>query len=247
MSLLGASSIYIELELAPPNTAFVTQLSAATANATLNSYTVSDIYYNAKVSILPIEVEQALIASTGGIINFPAVAYKCEQKTITALITGFNDKFSFQYSSMKNFLFWVQNIASATNINTRSISSRPKANITDFYLNINGELFPTQTITGYCRQYSELMRSFDMLTDTNAGGILTYSNYSLNDATTATDIIIAGTDIVTVMPTTVQKRWVGGIDLDRFNRSSEHLMSGTSTIGQMLSLVVNMSAGTAET
>jgi len=84
LSLLDASSIYIELELAQLNTAFVSQLSVATANGTLNSYTISDIYYNAKVSILPIEVEQALIASTGGIINLPAVAYKCEQENITA-------------------------------------------------------------------------------------------------------------------------------------------------------------------
>ena len=209
--------------------------------ATLNTYTVSEIYYNAKVSILPIEVEQALIASTGGIINLPAVAYKCEQKTITPSSTGFNDKFSFQYSSMKNFLFWVQNNTSATDILKRSISSRPKANISEYYLNINGELYPTQSIAGSARQYAELIRSFDGLTDTNFGGIITNNNYTLVTATTATDIIPADP------LATAQKRFIAGIDLDRFNRSSEVLMSGTSTIGQMLSLVVNMSTGTNDT
>ena len=84
-----------------------------------------------------------------------------------------------------------------------------------------------------------------MLTDTNAGGILTYSNYNRDDTATTTDTITLGADVVAAMPTTVQKRWVSGLDLDRFNRSSDVLMSGTSTIGQMLSLVVNMTPGSA--
>jgi hypothetical protein len=241
LSLLGSSSIYLEFELAPLNVAFVNQLSVATANGTLNSYTIQDIYYNAKVSVLPNEVEMALIQSTGGIINLPAVAYKCEQKSIAAAATAFNDKFSFQFSSLKNFIFWVQNQATAGgDITKRSVSSRPKANITDFYLNINGELYPTQTISGACRHYQELMRSFDMLTDTNSGGIITYSNYTNDTSTSATDIITTVAD-TTWMQSTAQKRWVSGVDLDKFNHSSDTLMSGTSTIGQMLSLVVNMS------
>jgi hypothetical protein len=241
---LGASSIYIQLELAPLNVAFVQQLSAATSNGTLNSYTISDIYYNSKVSLLPLEVERALIQSTGGIINLPAVAYKCELKTLNANSVAFNDKFAFQFSSVKNFMFWVQNSASANgDISKRSISSRPKANISDWYLMINGEMFPSASMAGYCRHYQELMRSFDMLTDTNAGGILTFSNYAYDNATSATDVITTVAD-TTWMQTTDQKRYVAGIDLDRFNRSSDVLMSGTSTIGQSLSLVVNLSAGT---
>ena len=246
LSLLGASSIYIQLELAPLNVAFVQQLSAATSNGTLNSYTISDIYYNSKVSLLPLEVEKALIQSTGGIINLPAVAYKCELKTLNANSVAFNDKFAFQFSSVKNMMFWVQNSTSANgDISKRSISSRPKANISDWYLMINGEMFPSASMTGYCRHYQELMRSFDMLTDTNAGGILNFSNYAYDTATTATDVITTVGD-ATYLQTSAQKRYVAGIDLDRFNRSSDVLMSGTSTIGQSLSLVVNLSAGTNE-
>ena len=81
--------------MATINTAFVSQLSASTANGTLNTYTFSDIYYNAKVSTLPIEVEKALITSTGGVINLPVVAYKCEQKVISATHPAFNDNFFF--------------------------------------------------------------------------------------------------------------------------------------------------------
>jgi len=112
LSLLGASSLYIELELAPANVAFVSFLDATaiTTPSIINSYTVQDIYYNAKISVLPLEIEQALIASTGGVINLPAISYKCEQKSIAAASLVFNDKFSFQYSSIKSFLFWVQNV-----------------------------------------------------------------------------------------------------------------------------------------
>ena len=43
--------------------------------------------------------------------------------------------------------------------------------------------------------------------------------------------------------TTIQKRFVAGIDLDRFNRSSDVLMCGTSSIGQM----VNINMGFSQT
>ena len=246
ISLLGASSIYLELELATLNQIFVRHRTAATANGVLNSYTIQDIYYNAKTAILPMDVEQALISSTGGVVNLPAVAYKCESKAIAATATSFSDKFSFQFSSLKNFLFFPQNQTTANGtIASRSISARPRAYVNEYYLNINGEVFPSQSITGYARQYSELMRAFDMLTDTNAGGILTFSNYTVNLATTATDIM-ADESVANSIVLTDQKRWVGGIDLDRFNRSSDVLMSGTSTIGQLLSLVVNFSQAPEE-
>jgi hypothetical protein len=192
------------------------------------------------------DVEQALISSTGGVINLPAVAYKCESKAIAATATSFSDKFSFQFSSLKNFLFFPQNQATANGtIASRSVSARPRAYINEYYLNINGEVFPSQSITGYARQYSELMRSFDMLTDTNAGGVLTFSNYTIDVTTTATDVMTDEAVAASIIATD-QKRWVGGIDLDRFNRSSDVLMSGTSTIGQLLSLVVNFSQAPEE-
>ena len=251
LSLLGASSLYIELELASPNQAFVQQYcdASGTALGTINSFTVQDIYYNAKITNLPSEVESAILESTGGMVNLPAVAYKTELKTIASGSSAFNDKFSFQYSSMKNFLFWVQNQAVANGqVGTRAITSRPRANINEYYLSINGEAYPTQPINGSARQYTELMRSFDMLTDTNAGGILNYANYvNSNDMSATTDVIAKLTDASGWMTTTVQKRFIGGIDLDRFNRSSDILMSGTNTLGQMLSLVINFSTATTDT
>ena len=236
LGLMGASSIYLELELAPTAQAFVTDGSAF-----VNSYTVSDIFYNGKITTLPNDIDDLLIQSTGGIVNLPAVSYKAEAKTLSALSTSFNDKFSFQYSSLKNFLFFIQNSTTANGtITTRSVSSRTKANITDYFLLINGEAFPSQTIQNTSRMHAELLRSFDGLSDTGFGGILTISNYTVNTTLTAEDILTGG--LAAYGPTTPQKRFIAGIDLDRFNHTSDTLLSGTSSIGQMVNLQLNMGA-----
>ena len=255
VGLMGSSSLYIELELAPANVAFVgtiPQGTGGTASLTFNSYNVQDIYYNAKIVTLPSDVNDALIQSTGGFINIPAVSYKAEMKSIASTQSAFNDKFSFQYSSIKTFLFWFQNTTSAQGGTTlRSVSSRPKSYLTDYFLLVNGEAYPSQSI-GYgstatatvssnsARMYAELNRAFDCLTDTNAGGIINNANYTLDDpsATAETLGTLTSSDPST---TTIQKRFIAGIDLDRFNHSSDILMSGTSTIGQMVNLNLGFS------
>ena len=241
LGLMGASSIYLELELAPAAMAFV-----ADGSSVLNSYTVSDIFYNAKITTLPSDIDDLLIQSTGGIVNLPAISYKAEAKTISAASSAFNDKFSFQYSSLKNFIFFLINSASANGVLlSRSITARPKCNISDYFLLINGEAFPSQTITNTSRMYAELIRAFDGLTDTNFGGIINYTNYTLNTNTNAHDAL-SGT-VGGGGANSNQKRFLAGIDLDRFNHSSDTLLSGTSSIGQMVNLQLNMSAGLTET
>jgi hypothetical protein len=212
----------------------------------LNSFTVQNIYYNAKVVTLPNDVNNALIESTGGRIILPAVAYRAEQKSIAAGVTSFNDKFAFQYSSIKSFYFFVMNQTNSSGIITgRSITARPKANINDYYLTINGEAYPSQSIAGGARMYSELLRSFDQLTDTNAGGIINYQSYTQSniytDIYSALPSIIAGDYGLA----TYQARFIAGIDLDKFHNSSDTLMTGTTTNGQLLTLQVNFSAATA--
>ena len=259
VGLMGASSLYIELELAPVNVAFVGILPQGTGTGgslTFNSYTVQDIYYNAKMVTLPSDVNDALIQSTGGFINIPAVSYKAEMKSIVNTATAFNDKFSFQFSSIKTFLFWFTSTATAAGgVTLRSISSRPKCNLSDYFLMVNGEAYPSQAI-GYgstataavssnsARMYAELLRSFDALTDTNAGGILNYGNYSIDSAAAASETLPSGATVTApdMGVNTIQKRFIGGIDLDRFNHSSDILMSGTSTIGQMINLNLGFSA-----
>ena len=212
----------------------------------LNSYTVSEIFYNAKITTLPNDIDDLLIQSTGGIVNLPAISYKSEAKTISAASSAFNDKFSFQYSSLKNFIFWVQNSATANGaLTARSITSRPRANISDYFLTVNGEAYPSQTIAGTSRMYSELLRAFDGLSDTGFGGVLNFYNYTQNAHTAASDVLAVGA-VGDAGTATVQKRFLAGIDLDRFNHTSDTLLSGTSSIGQMVNLNLNFSAPTTD-
>lgn len=238
LGLMGSASIYLELELANANVAFVSNSGTNTSI----SYIVQDIYYNAKMTTLPSEINDALIESTGGFINIPAIAYKAEVKSIPSGVSAFNDKFSFQFSSLKNFLFFFINTSTATGaVTKRSVTARPRANLSDFFLLINGEAYPSQTVANPSRMYAELLRAFDSLTDTNAGGILSYQNYTnSNTSTTADDVLNA------TVTNTTQKRFLAGIDLDKFNHSSDTLMSGTSSIGQMVNIQLNFSTTNAE-
>ena len=228
LSLCGASSIYLELELESASNVFFG--SEAVNLRSINSYTLKNIYYNAKVVRLPYDIEKLVIESTDGIINLPSTAYKGELKTISAT-TSFNDKFAFQHSSVKNFLFFMQNSASNSTRTSLSLTQRPRMNLTEWNLLINGEAYPSQTINTLSKMYTELLRSYDMLTDTNAGGILDYNNYNAPNA--ATDVAQLEDD---VFATLIFKRFVAGVDMDRFNHSSDTLMSGTNTVGNTLNL-----------
>jgi hypothetical protein len=238
----GAGSIYLELTLESPNVAFMLEDISGTASiATINSYTVSQIYYNGKITNLPADVDQALLQSTGGIINLPAVSYKAEYKTIANGTTTFTDKFSFQFSSLKCFCFFIQAQTVAMGVaNKRSVSSRPKAYIQDYFLSINGEAFPSQTIQTPSRMYAELLRAYDALTDTSAGGIINYNNYAINNVINGSGVFSStAKNGYGSYSTTLPERFLAGIDLDRFNHQSSTLMSGTSSIGQLVSLILN--------
>jgi len=230
LSLCGASSLYLELELESASQVF----SAFDANVVtgINSYTLKNIYYNAKVTQLPYDIEKLVIESTGGIINLPATGYKGELKSIVKNATTFNDKFSFQHSSVKNFLFFMQNSASANGaLGALSLTQRPRVNLSEWNLLINGEAFPSQTINTLSKMYTELLRSYDMLTDSNAGGILDYDCYN---APNGADENAQKAD--DVYATLVFKRFLAGVDMDRYNHSSDTLMSGTNTIGNTINL-----------
>ena len=234
LGLMGASSIYLELELEDARVAFI-----PTANITaINSFTVSNIYFNAKIVNLPADIELSLVNSTGGKILLPANTYRSELKTITAGASAFNDKFSFQYSSVKNFSFFLQSSVSANGtgangLSARSISSRPFCNLADFYLTFNGQRFPSEAISGSSRMYLELLRSWDSMNHTDSGGILNLTRYTSGTGAVAEEVI--GNTY----------RFLGSCDLDRFNHSSHILVSGTNTIGSSVNLVLNFSAPTA--
>jgi hypothetical protein len=229
--LMGASSIYLELELDSATTAFYSK----GGTVSINSFTVENVYFNAKSVKLPSEINNLIIQSTGGSINLPAVAYKAESKSISTGSTAFNDKFAFNYSSLKNFCFFLHNTASIVDSTKRSITSRPRAYVNDYFILLNGTAFPSQTIASPSRQFAELQRAYDTSSaDPQFGGILNFSNYTRDLATTVDDVA-----------SNPEKRWIGGINLDRFSSGSDSvLMSGSSSIGQQVNLQLNFNTNT---
>ena len=126
----------------------------------------------------------------------------------------------------------MTNQASAVGaLSKRSITTRTKATASDYFLTINGESYSTQAIATSSRQYLEFVRSFNGLIDTNFRGILSAKNYANTSHVTVDDLFSV------TSASMKEKRFVGGIDLDRFNHSSDTLNSGTSTIGQTMNLL----------
>lgn len=227
-----ASSFFIELEVNSANN----MVAATTAGAVISNVAITDVYYNAKVAILPPDVDRALIASTGGRIVLPATGYKTEMKTIASTARAFNDKFAYQVSSANAFLFWMGVQGSQNSADHRGMTSRTRRFLSEYQLNINGEAYPSDYIRTPARMLMELMRAYDYLGTTVSSGVLdkvTYDGSNIDTSTTAQDANTTGIE---------HKRFVAGIDLNRFNQSNDTLMSGTNTIGQSVNLVANFSA-----
>lgn len=236
LSECTASSFYIELELNSLGNWFADNGGVPSV---YGACTISDVYYNAKCAVLPPDVHGLLMASCGGKIVIPAVSFKSEAKSVPQASTSFNDKFAYQVSSANAFLWWMTTAGANGASTVRSITSRNSKGLTEWQLNINGEMYPSDMIRGKPRNLNELLRAFDMLSSNLGSGVLDYNTY----ASAGTDLgTIAGDANTVNVP---HKRFVAGIDLNRFNQTHETLLSGTNTVGQSINLVANF-AGVGE-
>jgi phytoene dehydrogenase-like protein len=125
----------------------------------------------------------------------------------------------------------MQNSASSNGtLLSLGVSQRPANDLKEYYLLLNGQQYPSQAVNNISKMFYETKRAWDQ-TDNISAGILSLSNYTArNAADQATQL---ADDVYT---TIVRKRFLGSIDLDRFNHSGETLMSGSNTIGQSLNL-----------
>jgi hypothetical protein len=234
----NASSFYIELEIETQNNIFISTTAQA---AVLSAISLSDVVFNAKVAVLPDDVNKMLMDSVMNRIVIPSTSWKVELKTLAASATAFNDKFAFQLSSVNAFLFWFHNNDAQDKLTHKSMTSRPSHKVQNYQLNINGETYPSDLISTRSRMICELQRAFDSLGNTKSGcGILDKTLFR----DTVTDAAAAST-AAEDEAADAHIRCVYGIDLNRFNNTQETMLSGTSTIGQSVNLIINK-AGVAE-
>lgn len=262
---MGASSIYIELEIEAMSRIITTRTSNnvligavggnTTANPTLTSFVLKDIYYNAKISQLDPMYDDLLLKQFGGQpILIPGVDYRGEMKTISASASAFNDKFSFQLSSVKFLLWWLTNSSTANgNVSTataynynQAISQRQCGVCKEYFLTMNGSQFPATPIsmsigsdtTDTNMQYgavafNHLLRAFNQNSTIDGGGVLCKTLYAEKNSTIATD-------------DTTARRFIGAIDLDRFDSGQDRYMQGLNTVGQNFCLNVAWDTAPAE-
>lgn len=251
LGLMGASSLFIELEIAPHAQIVTTREFAnadgaiGTATAlTLSSFTVSNIYYNAKITTLDEPYAQALMSVYAGRpLMLPATDYIGEMKSIGTVAT-INEKFAFSRSSVNGVLWWLSNQTVANGVITSNnladgTTHRQCGEMSEYYVSVSGKnllsIYAGVGVSGFIKggvAVSQLGRIYNNLSSTDGMGILCAGNYC--DITNTYAGAVAKT-----------KRFVGAYSLERYDADAKYA-SGSNLVGQDVRLVVTMSNALSE-
>lgn len=222
------------------NTLVGTAGANTTANPVLTKLEITEVIYHAKVSYVEPMYNDMLLQSLGGSIIIPAVEYASDEKFIGDGAHTINENFSFPFSSMKNFLWWltINGTANGTptgyNLNS-AISQRLAGDLKEYMLAFNGQQYghPINTATvetGFINgstAYQELLRAYN-LTSSNSGSVFTKSLYSSN------------ADLLTDEDET--KRFIAAIDLDRGDGNNDRFYQGVNTVNDIVTLQAQFSS-----
>jgi hypothetical protein len=218
----------------------------------LVNYTVSEVYYHAKISKLSPAYDNILKGAVGSTVSFPSQDWIGDSKQIGAGTTSINENFSLPLISSKIFYWWLTNNKTANgnlafdgfNYNN-AISQRMSADLKDYQLSLNGENFPSTAIStdpGASPFYDgvingsialqQLYRCWNLNSDPEGMGIF--------------DIGIFG-DITTSQVSDVgTKRFIGSVDLDRGSNDNDRQMQGTNTVDTTIGLKASFNSGLTE-
>lgn len=253
LGLMGASSLYIELEIAP-TVEIITHREFADADGAVpalgantyvpGAFTLSNIYYNAKITTLDDTYNAALMSVYAGRpLMLPAVDYIGEQKVIQSGSVVINEKFAFSRSSVNGCLWWLSNSAVANGATYDASGGRLDGtthrqggpldqhymaisgkNLLPVYAGANGTVLGASTYFKGANSVNQIGRIFDNMSTVEGMGVLNFKNYC-SGVDTALDAAA------------VTKRFVGAYSMERYDASSQYA-SGSNLIGQDVRLVV---------
>ena len=256
LGLMGASSLYIELEIAPynqviTNRTFTTPQGTTgantTADPTLTSLVLSNIYYNAKITTLDEPYAQALMSVYAGRpLMLPAVDYIGEMKVIPDGASSINEKFAFSRSSVNSVLWWLSNSTIANGVPVSfnygdGTTHRQAGNLSEYYVAVSGKNLLSiyagaHGTSGFFKggsSVSQLGRAFNNLSDVDGMGVLNFRNFC-STTDTASDGFASS------------KKFVGCYSLERYDSDSSKYFSGLNLVGQDVRLVATMTASLVE-
>lgn len=252
LGMMGASSLFLELEIAP-HAQIVTTREYANADGaigtstglTLTSFVLSNIYYNAKIVTLDEPYAQALMSAySGRPLVLPATDYIGEMKVISAGASTINEKFAFSRSSVNGMLWWLSNSNVANGVVTSNnlgegTCHRQGGNLSEYYVAVSGKnllsVYAGAGVSGFFKgsvSVSQIGRIFNNMSSVDGMGILNFGNYCSTVDTYAG--AVANT-----------KRFVGAYSLERYDADSKYA-SGSNLVGQDVRLVALMTAGLSE-
>lgn len=264
LGLMGASSIFIELEIAPMNQIFTTRRyddgDGTSPNAATNylqsSFTLSNIYYNAKITTLDEPYNQALMSVYAGRpLILPAVDYIGEMKVIPSGASSINEKFAFSRSSVNGVLWWLSNSTIANGVpypndasgnRLEGTTHRQSGDLSEYYIAVSGKnLLPVYcgrngTVLGASNTYikganavNQIGRIYNTMSSNDGMGVLNFINYCSGVVDTSGNAA------------DVTKRFVGGYSLERYDSDAKYT-SGSNLVGQDVRLVATMTTGLTE-
>jgi hypothetical protein len=205
--------LFIEIDFEGFNNLYFTD---ASGNA-ISSITLHNIYYNATISYIPLNVSRLLFPNNLWTVMYES--YKYENKFLSSGTQKFNDVFtSFKLKNAKAVLFWFHNPLSVNDI-TKLYSNRIKANCVNYKLKYFNSYYPKYNIQTQNEMFDQLNKIFN-----NPTGILNLDNYYIfpDNETTVTDKPFNNIDPEIAPPLiNTFKRWIGGINLKKHNNDNE--------------------------
>lgn len=254
IGLMGASSLYIELEIAPMSEILTSRAfsdpdgAVPTGTTTLSRFTVSNIYYNAKITTLEPAYDAALMSVYAGRpLMLPATDYIGESKVIPSGAAVINEKFAFSRSSVNGILWWLSNstVANGASYDTSAnrldgTTHRQAGDLAEYYVAVSGKNL--QSIyagrSGIANSFKganavqQIGRIYNTMSSVDGMGILNQTNYC---------------NIVDhkASAAAITKRFVGAYSLERYDSDAKYA-SGSNLVGQDVRLVVQFTTALAD-
>lgn len=244
LSMMNSTELALEIDFAPINVVLCNRTASAnnglavatgTTLTTLTTYSVTEVYFNAKISTLPYQLAQAVQMSYGAKTVIPSLCWANYSTVVTANASSFSTRIPCQYSSVKGILFFFQNASIAggnvghDNFNFQPASShRVSGDLRDYWVSVDGRDYPSSHVelsgnnaVSGARSMAQVKRFFNTLSAAN------------HPVSVRSDLF----ESVSVTRQAIQTscpKWLGALDFDRVGAEQSDSYMGINTLNSIV-------------